>query len=638
MPRREVFSTRALPVCLIFVVAFGAITWAPNAAQGAQAAAHVSPCGPLETSHEIVEPPDVEMWNAPVDASGLHELILGVHRDHDRFCYRYAWRGDVYTVSPAIRVHRGERFALRIADDIVSRARGESVPSTALPACMPMTMPRPPAEHWVGYLNHVIDDRYFSMPAVNTNLHLHGFEGPASMENVFLSALSTPMHACEYDITIPSTQPPGTYLYHPHAHGASDVELFGGLSGVWIVEPDTPQIPRSDEHVIVLRYRMPYEPDNTFAPDEYALGPAAEAHEAALPFAAPVRYDPFHPPPWPVSYPMRVGSLTLDPTGCDGLASEAVMAVNGSDTPAFLRIPAGRTQLLRIVNATSDSAKLLVLRDAAGAPQQLRIVGLDGVPVSGDMMHPLAQYLPLDDVMLSPMSRADILLTAPVGATYTLWSEHYCQGKDGFYQMRRALLQIAATQSDDPATMVLTPVDQTDTPAARLVAFARKHPSLIHRRAITFTEYDFPKRGRVPEHGAYYITDTTNPNFREHPFWPVYHPGAMFPSNPDIVVKQGTIEEWYVINATMETHAFHIHQMAFVEERSFMGPPVTVDTIFVPVGKLLPDRRYPNYPLIKPSITRILLDFRHVPKGEFVFHCHMLFHEDHGMMGVIRVE
>jgi FtsP/CotA-like multicopper oxidase with cupredoxin domain len=27
-----------------------------------------------------------------------------------------------------------------------------------------------------------------------------------------------------------------------------------------------------------------------------------------------------------------------------------------------------------------------------------------------------------------------------------------------------------------------------------------------------------------------------------------------------------------------------------------------------------------------------------VPKGTFVFHCHMLYHEDHGMMGVIRVE
>jgi FtsP/CotA-like multicopper oxidase with cupredoxin domain len=33
----------------------------------------------------------------------------------------------------------------------------------------------------------------------------------------------------------------------------------------------------------------------------------------------------------------------------------------------------------------------------------------------------------------------------------------------------------------------------------------------------------------------------------------------------------------------------------------------------------------------------VLLDFRHVPRGTFVFHCHMLFHEDNGMMAIIRV-
>ncbi len=71
---------------------------------------------------------------------------------------------------------------------------------------------------------------------------------------------------------------------------------------------------------------------------------------------------------------------------------------------------------------------------------------------------------------------------------------------------------------------------------------------------------------------------------------------------PDIVVKQGTIEEWDLVNATMETHAFHIYQMAFVQERSYMGVPVTVDTVFVPVGSLLPNRENPNYPLVKPSI------------------------------------
>jgi FtsP/CotA-like multicopper oxidase with cupredoxin domain len=104
------------------------------------------------------------------------------------------------------------------------------------------------------------------------------------------------------------------------------------------------------------------------------------------------------------------------------------------------------------------------------------------------------------------------------------------------------------------------------------------------------------------------------------------------------VVKQGAVEVWYLINSTLEAHAFHIHQMRFVQERNYSGIPVTVDTVFQPVGKLLPNPRDPDFPLIQPSITRVILDFRDVPKGTFVFHCHMLFHEDHGMMGSIRVE
>jgi FtsP/CotA-like multicopper oxidase with cupredoxin domain len=52
---------------------------------------------------------------------------------------------------------------------------------------------------------------------------------------------------------------------------------------------------------------------------------------------------------------------------------------------------------------------------------------------------------------------------------------------------------------------------------------------------------------------------------------------------------------------------------------------------------VLPNKADPDYPLIKPGLTKVLLDFRNVPRGTFVFHCHMLFHEDHGMMRVIKV-
>ncbi|MGH8318367.1 MAG: multicopper oxidase domain-containing protein [Steroidobacteraceae bacterium] len=597
-------------------------------------------CGPVADAHGAVVPPqDVDMWKAPVDASGDHELILAVHHDGSRFCYTYRWHGVVHTVAPVIHVRRGEHFAIRIANDITTQSPGESVPSTELPACKPMMMPAAPVQHWVGYLNHVIDDRYFATPAIDTNLHLHGFEGPASEENVFLSTLSTPMHACEYRLTIPRTQPTGAYVYHPHAHGASDEELGDGLVGVWVVDPDTPQIARADQHVLLLSYRASQPPDRPypahFGAEMSAYAAAAMTREAALKPAPPVPYDPFNPPPWPEVWPMRGGGLRVN--GCDGLLAESLISVDGTDAPAALEIPAGRTQLLRIINGTSDSAKLLRIRDAHGRELPFRVVERDGVPVSGDMQHPLAHYIPMTELMLSPMSRAGVLLRAPAGATFVLSSEPYCNGV--FTELHHDLLRISAVgDARSPAEALRsTPIAASDTPAERLIAYVRAHPSRIHRRAVTFTEYVFPKRGNIPPHEGFYITDTTRPDFHEHPFWPVYRPAATVPSNPDIVVKQGTIEVWYLINATLQIHSFHIHQMAFVQEHGYTGIPATVDGVFLPIGKLLPNPHDPNFPLLKPSITKVILDFRHVPRGTFVFHCHMLHDEDDGMMGVIRV-
>jgi FtsP/CotA-like multicopper oxidase with cupredoxin domain len=626
-------------VALLAWIGLGSLL--PSAAAGAKP--QPSFCGPLVPPHELVEPPDVDVAKLPLNAAGEHELILTAHTDGrglaQRFCYTYDWNGTVETMAPTIRVHRGEHFAIRLVNDIAGTSKADRVSSTAIPACMPMAMPAPTTNHYVGYLNHTIDDRYMAVSDTDTNLHLHGYEGPETEENIFLSTLSNPMHACEYHVTIPATQPPGTYMYHPHAHGSSDDEVALGLDGVWIVEPDRPQLPRSAEHVIIVRYRNPVAFDNPFAPDGDAFVPAGAAYEASRPAAPPVSYDPFDPPPWPVTYPMTAGGVGSDPTGCNGTGSESLVALNGSYTPAALDVPAQAPQLLRLVNGTSDSAARLQLRDESGRLVPIELVGLDGVPISDDPAQPLSKYIATNELMLTSMSRADILLTMRPGEKLTLSSEHYCEGVDAFFQMHHDLLKISAGASTATPAVPLhsSAAVIADTQAGRLVAYVRAHRAQVRCRALAFTEYSLPKKGKTPAHQAYYITEITNRDFNEHPFWPQYARGAVVPSNPDIVVKRGSVEEWYLINTTMESHAFHIHQMAFVQNRSVPGTPLMADTVFVPVGSLLPNGRDPNYPLVKPRITKIILDFRHVPRGTFVFHCHMLFHEDRGMMGIIRV-
>lgn len=619
----------------------GFLCMPPGAPNAAAKAPKSHPCGPLPSGDAFVEPPDVDVSRLPLDSAGRHELIVAVERDGDRFCYRYRWNGATQTVAPTIRIRAGERFDMRVANEISAPSRGLTVASNAIPACMPMPMPPAPVVHYVGYLNHEMDDRWMPKIPLDTNLHLHGFQGAASEENVFLSTLSTPEHACEYSITVPRSQPPGTYFYHPHAHGASDVQVAGGLAGVWIVEPATPQVAASNDRVVVLRYALPFANESNFAPDETALSTYAAQYEGSLKAAPPVRYDPFAPPAWPLPFPMSAGTLALDPRGCDGAASDAVIGVNGAPATVNLDVPAGTTQLLRLVNATSDSPKAFKLLGDSGKALPMRVVELDGNPVGGNMAQPLSNFDPVTRLMLVPSGRAALLVSVTSGETMTLETTHYCEGVDAFYQMRRKLLRIhgvAQPAGTAPVAVASRPVDQRQVPAAKLLAYARSHPGAVHRRAITFTEYVLPPHKKIPLHASFFITDTTDPNFREHAFYPEFSAHGSVPENPDIVVKRGAIEEWYLINTTMEAHVFHIHQMSFAIENDALGrDPATADTAFLPVGTLLHNPGNANHPFVKPTVTKVLLDFRHVPRGTFVFHCHMLFHEDRGMMAIVRV-
>jgi FtsP/CotA-like multicopper oxidase with cupredoxin domain len=109
----------------------------------------------------------------------------------------------------------------------------------------------------------------------------------------------------------------------------------------------------------------------------------------------------------------------------------------------------------------------------------------------------------------------------------------------------------------------------------------------------------------------------------------------------DIVATQGTVEEWIVQNRTQENHAFHFHHLHFLVESqdnfeingSEQAPAITgqyLDMIQVPFWD-----GNPSHPF--PSVT-LRIDFRGPDVGDFVFHCHILEHEDGGMMAIIRVQ
>ena len=119
---------------------------------------------------------------------------------------------------------------------------------------------------------------------------------------------------------------------------------------------------------------------------------------------------------------------------------------------------------------------------------------------------------------------------------------------------------------------------------------------------------------------------------------------VVFNSNnpPAIVTTQGAMEIWTIQNLAQESHDFHLHQIHYkvLAQENFEingahpAPGIEgqfMDTIDIPPWDNV---NHPNGPV--PQV-KLLMDFRGMDVGSFVYHCHILSHEDLGMMAIIQV-
>jgi FtsP/CotA-like multicopper oxidase with cupredoxin domain len=96
--------------------------------------------------------------------------------------------------------------------------------------------------------------------------------------------------------------------------------------------------------------------------------------------------------------------------------------------------------------------------------------------------------------------------------------------------------------------------------------------------------------------------------------------------NPEVIdqiMTLGTTEEWHIVNQSSEIHPFHIHVNPF-QVVSVNGQPI--------VRKGMDD----TYPIPANGEIVIRTKYRDFD-GKYVLHCHILFHEDHGMMQLVEV-
>jgi len=361
-----------------------------------------------------------------------------------------------------------------------------------------------------------------------TNLHTHGFHvsPEGNSDNIFIHV--EPGTEFDYQYDLPPTNLPGTFWYHPHAHGNTAVQTTFGMTGVIIVEGGLDEldgIKGLTDRVMVLQSTQ------------------FDGNGNMVPFDSQT-------------------------------ATSRMRLINGQLQPTIPMKP-GETQRWRIANNSSDDFFLLAL-----SGHKLYQIAGDG--------NTFNRTQELDQLLLAPAERAEILVQASSNAgSYEfrslLWGPDYQAQPD----VLLAMVEIsgdAVTPQDIP--MELIPWEDL-----------RQRP-VDNARTTDFQEPGAP---------LYLAIDGKH--------WD--------PDRIDQEVKLNTLEEWRILNTSTHWHPFHIHVNDF-QVVEFNGEPVDAvglnDTVLLP-----PD-----------SETVILIPFDEF-KGKFVYHCHILSHEDFGMMANVLV-
>jgi FtsP/CotA-like multicopper oxidase with cupredoxin domain len=287
-----------------------------------------------------------------------------------------------------------------------------------------------------------------------------------------------------------------------------------------------------------------------------------------------------------------------------------VPIVYPDDVPAVIQTSAGEKEFWRVTNAAANTiADLEVVYD--GKVQKLQTVAFDGVPTGSQDGKRQGTIVNQTDILLPPGGRAEFIVTAPSSKvkSATLITNSIDTGHFGDKDPERTLATIQNVAA--PKGLPLMPKRSGPANVQRFENLADVKATT--ERTLYFSEDD---------EGDYYITVDGQPE-------------QLFdPSNPPaIVTTQGAVEDWTVQNRTAENHEFHIHQVHFLLE--------AINGVAVPKKQ---QQFYDTYQVpywlgggAYPSIT-VRMDFRGPVVGDFVYHCHILKHEDRGMMAIIQVQ
>jgi len=463
------------------------------------------------------------------------------------------------------------------------------------------------------------------MTGGSMNIHYHGTNtSPACHGDNVVKTLVNPGHTFSYSIQFPTNEPPGLYWYHPHVHGLAEASVQGGGSGALVVDG----INNVQPATAGLRQRILMIRD---LPTLQGLQESPGGTEGGIP-----------------QVDLSVNNIPLNAT-----TNTTVNPPVTTYTPALLEMVSGTKELWRVSNSTSDVILDLQVR-FDGVPQTIQIVGIDAVPVNSQDGTQPGKVIPVSHFRLPPAARVEFIANAPAPSVKVaqLVTQNIMSGPLGddaptrpLFNMKLGPAGVLTADDTVPASSDL------DTSKQKFGGITNTTPAVT--RTVFFEEVEdgsaffINASGCVTASGAQCATQP----------YPIDTP---FDNNnpPAIITTQGTVEKWIVQNHARENHELHQHQIHFLvlsqdnfeANGSQQAPAITgqfLDMVEVPFcggpaplnGGIEPPAcvNAGGNPAIPYPQVQALMDFRGPDIGDFVFHCHILGHEDRGMMAIERV-
>mmetsp|Transcript_4336 Transcript_4336/g.10282 ORF Transcript_4336/g.10282 Transcript_4336/m.10282 type:complete len:557 (+) Transcript_4336:376-2046(+) len=433
----------------------------------------------------------------------------------------------------------------------------------------------------------------FSSPTMtcksnSTNIHTHGLHSSpeGNEDNVFLSI--APGESMDYDIKVPEFHMGGTHWYHSHLHHSTALQAGGGAHGMIVVEDPKGSLPKMVQDMPEVPMMLSLvQPLLMMQLEQWSLTPEGESVDGQQLWINS-------------AYPEWRRANTPD----DVAARDPIwIAVNGQYRPK-VSIKEGRWHRLRIAKAAPEWHTTLFLETDEC---EFKLLAKDGVYLNEGVR-------PISRIYLGSGSRADVAVRCFVPeAVRTVWKKERYMSKLMFSSWEQRLAAFLTPEDNQTGELLSFSVipdwkckwDEDLAPFSVrrpcYLADLRNAPEAdIQRNQHTLTLTNNGPQMQLFLDGVRYI-------------WGHETPEAA------LTLPVGELVEFNVTDG-LHLHVFHSHvNPSQIISTDLEDPWYKVgdwhDTIFAGVADKF--------------VIRQNLDYF---TGRIVMHCHLLTHEDNGMM------